>query len=590
MENDALNRLYSKSGTICEFNYDSLVAPPLLMLLSVDDIAYLNRLATSIKLSSKPKEKYALIEEVMKFKGFRRLNAGTNRLVYRHLEFPSIVCKVAIDKVGIYDNPAEYRNQFSLRPFCTKVFEVSPCGTVGLFERVVPIMHIEEYYAMADDIFNMLYKKILGKYVMADIGSKFFKNIGIRANYGPVLLDFPYLYELDGDKLYCNNVLENGHLCNGSIDYDDGFNFLKCNTCGKEYKARDLEKIGTEDSGICIEKGRINMKVEARLNGKVINTVNETVGTRSMSKKAILPEMKAQKQQTEYTMPVVSYKGFNGKASVINSKPAIILNESEPKFEVQIKGFKPEAPLSKIEEEFIKVQSIVSSGTSDASEEMDQVDDTLEKVADVKIVSGEGAPESTDIETSGYVEPISDETVDGEEGEDIVQAITDIFAEVAKTLNTPKELLEEVFDTEHSRAIIDEDDVPSIISKYDVSDEEEDISDAYVDPGFSPNISFYTTSPLMEKEKYVAEESESTELQDSDITEEDLAIVHELKNMNNDVQEEKSLDKEEDEAVINSEDFSETDTSDTDVDDDERKDHKRSARYDKNFYNSSVVG
>ena len=35
---------------------------------------------------------------------------------------------------------------------------------------------------------------------MADIGTNFFMNWGIRPGFGPVLLDYPYVYELDGNK------------------------------------------------------------------------------------------------------------------------------------------------------------------------------------------------------------------------------------------------------------------------------------------------------------------------------------------------------------------------------------------------------
>lgn len=180
VKDNVLRALYSKQKSPLEFQFDSLTAPPLLSLLSVYDIAELNKIARSIKLSGKIDLKYKMIDDIMSLRGFVRLHAGTNRLVYRFIEDQRFVIKVAVDKVGLGDNPAEFKNQFLLKPFVTKVFEVSPCGTVGLFERVDAIMSREEYLSVADDIFNLLTKVIIGKYVLDDIGTHYFMNIGIR--------------------------------------------------------------------------------------------------------------------------------------------------------------------------------------------------------------------------------------------------------------------------------------------------------------------------------------------------------------------------------------------------------------------------
>ena len=77
-------------------------------------------------------------------------------------------------------------------------------------------------------------------------------NFGVRQNsngytFGPVIIDFPYVYELDGAKLKCQTPLLNSFTgmmepCGGDIDYDAGFNRLICTKCGREYKAMDLAK------------------------------------------------------------------------------------------------------------------------------------------------------------------------------------------------------------------------------------------------------------------------------------------------------------------------------------------------------------
>ena len=105
--------------------------------------------------------------------------------------------------------------------------------------------------SVKDDIFNMMVTKIIGKYIVDDLGTKAFMNFGIRMNangtaFGPVIIDFPYAYELDGAKLRCAHKIVNEHgdleECGGEIDYGPGFNTLICNKCGREYKALDLAK------------------------------------------------------------------------------------------------------------------------------------------------------------------------------------------------------------------------------------------------------------------------------------------------------------------------------------------------------------
>lgn len=252
-----LNRLKSKSVTVDEFNFDKLQAPPLLSLLTPTDVGDLYTIASSVKYSAKPDLKYKMINQVMNRRGFQKLSAGTNRICYRFLDDNSFVAKVAYDNIGRGDNPAEFRNQFLLKPFVTKIFEVSPCGTVGLAERVNPITSREEFITVADDIFTLITQFIIGEYVMADIGSHYFMNYGIRTGFGCVLLDFPYLFKIDPKKLFCAKPDPTSitGCCDGEIDYDDGFNKLICTKCGAMYRAKELELDITKTGNIVIREG-----------------------------------------------------------------------------------------------------------------------------------------------------------------------------------------------------------------------------------------------------------------------------------------------------------------------------------------------
>lgn len=198
----AIDRLQSRLVSVEEFNFDKLSAPPLYSLLTQYDIDNLYRIATSVRYSGNPRKKYKAIDDIMKPRGFVKLSAGTNRVVYRFLEDDRFVIKVAADAVGIKDNPKEFINQHIFKPFVTKVFEVSPCGTVGLFERVNPITSREEFMSVADDIYDVINNWFIGEYVMADIGTKFFMNWAIRTslNLGQLLWKHSggFLFELLG--------------------------------------------------------------------------------------------------------------------------------------------------------------------------------------------------------------------------------------------------------------------------------------------------------------------------------------------------------------------------------------------------------
>jgi hypothetical protein len=211
--------------------------------MSPPDVANLNYIATSPRFAAKPKEKMKMMNQIMESRGFKKFHGGTNRVVYTFLEDDSFVVKVALDKVGMGDNPAEYYNKFLLKPFVTRVFDCSPCGTIAAFERVTPILNREEFYSVGDDVFTLLTEYILGQYVLNDIGTNSWMNYVIRRGFGVCLLDFPYVYETSEDKLHCNKIDPFTFIpCNGLIDYDDGFNKLICCKCGKIYDSKELSK------------------------------------------------------------------------------------------------------------------------------------------------------------------------------------------------------------------------------------------------------------------------------------------------------------------------------------------------------------
>lgn len=334
IDNELLRVLYGGVTTIPDFNYDTLTAPPLNQILwHPNDIADLRNIATSIRYAGNIKAKYNFIDEIMQRRSMVRLAAGTNRLVYRHLEIPSIVVKIAVDSEGIKNNPDEFRNQFLIKPFCTKVFEVSQCGVAGIFERVDRITSRYEFATIADDVYDLIVNVLLGKYVLEDIGTNFMYNYGIRVGFGPVLLDFPYIYELDGAKLYCDHILDDRTVCGGEIDYDHGFNFLECTKCGRLFRASDLAK-PRKESGIFMQankKGALDMIVEICRGDEVIKRKEFKDTTQFMKTKKDLTKQRREKSHSNIPIAVGVYgkKTYKEALDEYNKKFGTNLEEYE---------------------------------------------------------------------------------------------------------------------------------------------------------------------------------------------------------------------------------------------------------------------
>lgn len=219
------------------FDFDKLKARPLYEIIPYETELEFYRLATTISL-----KKYQLMDDLARRLNLTLLARGTSRSVYVVNYDSTIVVKIGYDKESITDSAREFENQQFIKPFCTKCFEIIPTGTIGLFERVTPVMHFGKFKSMAHDI-DILHKRVFDKYIMADIGMHNYMNYGFREGFGAVLLDYPYLYELDKSKLKCRNIIGSaGKICGGIIDYDNDFEHLLCNRCGKKYSVHDIVK------------------------------------------------------------------------------------------------------------------------------------------------------------------------------------------------------------------------------------------------------------------------------------------------------------------------------------------------------------
>lgn len=321
--------LYSNEEMDFTRKYDSMYHYPISYYLPWEVVCQINKLVTSLKYSDKVSYKKKEISNILYPFGFRKFASGTNRITFRYLDDRSFLIKVALDKVGMTNNPDEYVNSIRLKPFLPKVFDVTPCGTISLVERVQPVTCLAEAKSISGDIFDLINYRIIGKYVAADIGTKFYLNWGVRYGFGPVILDLTDLYELDGQKLYCNQLLPDGSRCGGEIDYDDGFNNLICNKCNHIYEARALaKKIKTGNE--IIRGGNYPMSIQLIINGEVVKT-SEKVSEN------ILPRAPRNKRR-----PTINFdpKTINaGMRLVINGNE---INNSEPAKNTNASKLKPE--------------------------------------------------------------------------------------------------------------------------------------------------------------------------------------------------------------------------------------------------------
>lgn len=223
--------------------FDAMSYQPLLTLITYEDVIALHMLFNDPEFSNKPRsQQLEIADAIMKPRGFTRFRNGTNRVVYASPQHPNIVLKVAMDGQGILDNDDEFINQDFLKPHVPKVYEVSECGTVQLVERVQPIKNREEFWDNQDEIYGILYSIThIKKYLVEDLGTAFFMNWGIRKGFGPVILDYPYVYSYVPSRSKCIVIDEaTGERCNGDIWYDDAMNTIICHKCGKRYSAKDL--------------------------------------------------------------------------------------------------------------------------------------------------------------------------------------------------------------------------------------------------------------------------------------------------------------------------------------------------------------
>ena len=275
---------------------------PIDTYLTKEDKYILWRLATYPPYSEgTAEERMAIYDQIMNPRGFIRSYAGTNRVIYTHKDDPSFLLKIGLDSVGIKDNLDEFKNQKYLRPYVPKTFDVTPCGTIALSERVKPIMNREDFLKNASMIYDTITYLVNKGFVLEDIGTDFFMNWGVRHNFGPVLLDYPYLYRINKSRMRCIKYTQDHKPCGGKLVYEDGFNFIHCEKCGQRYAAKDvgthIEVFKFKRRGKSVmRKNRDEIVVEVSIgNKKYTRPINPNASVDYVAKEEIIERVKTEK-------------------------------------------------------------------------------------------------------------------------------------------------------------------------------------------------------------------------------------------------------------------------------------------------------
>ena len=245
--------------------YDSWQSPPLTRWFTPQDVKFIEDVAVSPTLTTHPIEKYHLLDEFMASRGFKTEIGGTNRRFYSSVEFPQFGAKISTSFEGFKNNKDEFNVQHVLKPYCTKVYDITQSGAIALDEVGIRVDKdsIVDYGDQIFDILDIVFRR--RKIAMTDVGIATPKQWVIRRNFGPILCDFPSVVILDPKKCYCTKRIKRHGIempCNGLIDFDLGFNKMECTVCGQKYEIKSLMATNASTINRTYVRGGSNRKGE----------------------------------------------------------------------------------------------------------------------------------------------------------------------------------------------------------------------------------------------------------------------------------------------------------------------------------------
>ncbi|MFN4245854.1 MAG: hypothetical protein ACK4F9_06910 [Brevinematia bacterium] len=161
---------------------------------------------------------------------FVELGPGTNRLA---ILIDNYVFKIALDKWGMRDNLNEFTVSKELQPYVVKTYETNELISVCEYVTLISKEEFEEQKEVIRDILSIIGES----YLLGDVGTvgQNFCNWGYRDNGELVILDFAYIFRIQGDELLCSKD-------KSILNYDENFHNLICPKCGKKYTFMDIRR------------------------------------------------------------------------------------------------------------------------------------------------------------------------------------------------------------------------------------------------------------------------------------------------------------------------------------------------------------
>lgn len=219
-----------------------IIKSRILKYLNLDVMKDMNKICQSKRTTDNNKKAEMIIEILDKHNiDYDKLGAGTNRVA---VLIDGYVFKIALDKWGLQDNKNEYTTSKELQPFVAKTYECNENGLV-LVGEYVTVLSREEFN---DELVKDEMRKILGllsfQYLLDDVGVvlKNFMNWGYRDNGQLVILDYAYIFHIEGEEMICSNVLSEDNVCSGLLSYGPNFDIIYCPSCNKKFTAMDIRR------------------------------------------------------------------------------------------------------------------------------------------------------------------------------------------------------------------------------------------------------------------------------------------------------------------------------------------------------------
>lgn len=274
-------------------------------------------------------EQKAEIKRLFAQHGLRFLASGTNRFTFTCDYDPNVVIKMAYNPGGKINGDAELFWQDKIAPYVSKTFEVSEDGLFSVHERVFPLEKSEQLLELSYQHLILLVSLFEKGYILGDVGTHTFRNLGIRPGFGLVILDYPTVYPVRKGDLRCR--------CGGRIFYDAGFNKLECKVCRRAFQPsqlsasrirtyKDLAKSLTNNINNSEYAGGIDMKFRLNVtrNGEVIESHEYDTRRYKEAPKVVVKDNQivgAREAQLGDTAPAVKLVFSEGAKAPLSKSP-----------------------------------------------------------------------------------------------------------------------------------------------------------------------------------------------------------------------------------------------------------------------------